>query len=193
MVLVIDTSSAKSALALLTDGLEPVREVVRGSRDGFDLPAEVATLLEGATPTAIAVATGPGSFTGLRVGAAYAVGLALGLELGLRPLPTLEIQAERARAAATAVAEAGRGRLYFLPPGGAGALGESRDLPPGTPVVGWLQPATAELVGAAGLVLLPDAELRSFAEAAADVVRRSREIPCDSLTLDYMQSFGALG
>ncbi|HEX6487697.1 MAG TPA: tRNA (adenosine(37)-N6)-threonylcarbamoyltransferase complex dimerization subunit type 1 TsaB [Candidatus Dormibacteraeota bacterium] len=192
MVLVIDTSSARSGVALLEDRLEPLTEVVRDSRDGFDLPAEVQRLLGDQPLSAIAVATGPGSFTGLRVGAAYAVGLALGRNLPLRPFPTLALQAARYDGEATAVAEAGRGRVYYLPAGGEPALGEAGELPQGQPVVGWLRPATADLVRAAGRTLVPESELRSFGAAASLVVRESREIPCDSLTLDYMQSFQTL-
>src|SRR5438105_14396946 len=116
MVLVIDTSSARSALAVLTPELASVREAVRESGRGFDLQREVAALVDVRQLTGLAVATGPGSFTGLRVGAAYAVGLALGLGLRIRPLPALDLQAARAQEPATAVIEAGRGRVYYQPP-----------------------------------------------------------------------------
>ena len=53
MVLVIDTSSALSALALLTPELEPVREIVRESgREFKELPREEMEELWDATKNA---------------------------------------------------------------------------------------------------------------------------------------------
>lgn len=63
---------------------------------------------------AVAVAQGPGSFTGLRVGMAVAKGLALALSIPLIGIPTLDILAaaqERDRRPLLAVLQAGRGRL----------------------------------------------------------------------------------
>ena len=188
MVLVIDTSSARSALALLTADLEPVAEIVRDSGRDFDVAQQAEALLAGAEPTAIAVARGPGSFTGLRSGAAYAVGLAMGLDVRLRPFGGLELQRARSAVPATAVIDAGRGRVYFLGQDGRRGIAEPGAVPSGAPLVGWLRPATAAGLRAAGAVLIDDAELLTFASAAAATVAQSPEIACDSLTVEYMQS-----
>lgn len=190
MVLVIDTGSARSALAVV--GAEAPREAVRESGPGFDIASEVRALVDVRELSAIAVARGPGSFTGLRIGAAYAVGLALGLRLPLRPFGSLELQAERSEGRATAAADAGRGRLYFLPPGGEPRLGEPQDLPLGVPVAGWLRAPSAAALEEAGLRVVDDFELLGFGLAAARLIERSPEIPCDRLTLEYMQSLGRL-
>lgn len=192
MVLVIDTSSARSALAVLSPELEPLRETVRESGRDFDLASQVAALADSRELTAIAVARGPGSFTGLRIGAAYAVGLALGRDLPLRPFGSLHLQRARSPRPATAVVEAGRGRVYFLAPDGSSGIAEPAELPPGLPAAGWLRSATAAGLAGAGVRLLPDRDLVPFGAAAAAVVAGSPEIPCDSLTLDYMQSFRRL-
>ena len=82
----------------------------------------------GAAPdelAAIAVAVGPGSFTGLRVGLAAAKGLALAHRLPLLGIPTLDFVAYPHQAQPVpviAVIQAGRGRVYWAPyadgPGG---------------------------------------------------------------------------
>jgi tRNA threonylcarbamoyladenosine biosynthesis protein TsaB len=63
--------------------------------------------------TAVAVATGPGSFSGLRVGMGIAKGLALGLDLMIVGVPTLTFTAAPFRdsgRAVCALVAAGRGR-----------------------------------------------------------------------------------
>jgi len=192
MVLVIDTSSARSAVAVLSGELQPLRAAVRESGRDFDLAREVGALGGSRGLTAIAVARGPGSFTGLRVGAAYAVGLALGLGLPLRPFGSLELQLARSRGPATAVIEAGRGRVYFLAPDGSRGVAEPHELPRDVPAVGWLRPATAAGLAAAGVALQDEAGLSDFGSAAAAVMAGAPEIACDSLTLEYMQSFARL-
>jgi hypothetical protein len=188
MILVIDTSSALSALALIEGG-RAVREETHPSGRDFDLPARYRELAAGETPGGVAVATGPGSFTGLRVGVSFGLGLAMGLRVPIYPLPTLGLQAARSDGPVLAVAEAGRGRVYFLAPGAAVGLGEPGELPAGLPLVGWLRPSTEAALRAAGLGFAPDGALRSFGEAAAAMLGSAVEVPYGSLRLEYMQSF----
>jgi tRNA threonylcarbamoyladenosine biosynthesis protein TsaB len=84
-----------------------------------ELAPEAAMMLRraGETPetlTAIAVALGPGSYTGLRIGLAFAKGLALAHNLPLVGIPTLDILARsqpRRQEPMLAVIQAGRGRI----------------------------------------------------------------------------------
>jgi tRNA threonylcarbamoyladenosine biosynthesis protein TsaB len=193
MVLLIDTSSACSAVAVLDADRTPVGESVRGSGPGYDLDREVRALVRSDMLTRVAVGTGPGSFTGLRIGVAYGLGLALGRGIPLQRLGSLELAARRARVPATGVCEAGRGRLYFQLPGDQPRLGEPTEILPDYPLAGCLREATASAVRASGLRLLPPEQLRSFAEAAAELIEAAPEVGYDSLKLDYIQSFGWLG
>lgn len=190
MIFVVDTSSAVSALALI----EPsgaVRSELRLPSRSDDLRDALKRLATAHRLTKVAVATGPGSFTGLRVGVSFAVGLAMGLGVPLVPLRTLELQAARADDAVLAVAEAGRGRVYFLPPGGRASLGEPAELPADHDVVGWVRPETERSLVAAGLHFRPETRLRSFAEAASRILETAREVAYGRLQIEYMQSFSA--
>ena len=188
----IDTSSAMSAVAVIAESGEPVAEVVVESGPGLDLPSTVRSIADLASLTRIAIATGPGSFTGLRVGLAYAAGLALGKRLPVVGLATLALAAARAREPAMGVSEAGRGRIYFRTPGGEDRLGEPGELPRDLPAAGWLRPATAAALREAGVRLLPEDRLRPFAEAAWEAVRVSEGKGYDTLRPRYLQTFGAL-
>lgn len=100
-VLAVDTSSPGGAVALLRD-LEVVVEQ-RGAPDRSHaeyVPPMLAAMLAeaGLPPSAIdlfAVATGPGSFTGLRVGLATVQGLALALDRPTVGVPSLAAAAWR--------------------------------------------------------------------------------------------------
>ena len=186
MILVIDTSSAVNALAVI-DGTEA---------DQLFLPARSPELVDrmrsmatAHTLTRVAVATGPGSFTGVRMGVSFGLGIAMGLRIPIVPLPTLALQAARSTTPVLAVSEAGRGRVFYLEPGGAPALAELDELPRDWPVVGWLQPKTEAALQKLGRRFKPESELRPFAEAAAQVLKTARDVPYGSLKLEYMQSF----
>jgi len=186
MVLVIDTSSPFAALALVRGGEAVAEDVAPGGRE-HDLPGRVLALVEPRRLTAVVVATGPGSFTGLRVGVSYGVGLAMGLEVPLLGLGSLDLQRARAGAPATPLVEAGRGRVYWGPPdGGEPRLGDPAELPRDVPALGWLRPETADAVRAAGVRLLEAQEVASFAAAAATLVETADRLGYDTVKLKYM-------
>ena len=166
-----------------------VAEQIDTSGPGFDLPARFRALAGGQTLTKVAVAVGPGSFTGLRVGVSFGLGLAMGLGVPIIPLPSLELQAARSVEPVLAVTEAGRGRVYFLAPGSEPGLAEPGDLPRDWPVAGWLRPSTEAAAATAGLRLKLDSELRSFGVAAALRLEAASEVAYGSLRLEYMQAF----
>ena len=192
MVLVIDTSSALSGLAVLDAGGGVAAEMVLQSGRDLGLPGHVAALVDVRDLTAVAVALGPGSFTGLRVGASYGLGLAMGRGIPLKGLSTLALASERAPFPALGLAEAGRGRVYWGTPGGPASIAEAAEVPTQLPAAGWLRPATAEGLRAAGVRLLDESELRSFGEAAARLFGGAPELGYDTVRLQYMQSFGPL-
>ncbi|HEV7678795.1 MAG TPA: tRNA (adenosine(37)-N6)-threonylcarbamoyltransferase complex dimerization subunit type 1 TsaB [Candidatus Dormibacteraeota bacterium] len=119
-ILALDTSSRRRALVLLADPDGTVRAArpLTGRDLDRELPPALAALLAIANPGAVACVMGPGSYTGLRVGIATALGLAHARDLPLHGIPALDVVARAARAdtAGTrdieAVAEAGRGALY---------------------------------------------------------------------------------
>ena len=187
MIFVVDTSSAVSALAIL-DASGTVRE------EEF-LPARSPQLIERMRAvvapyrlTRVAVATGPGSFTGLRVGVSFGLGLAMGLRIPIVPLRTLELQAARSETPVIAISEAGRGRLYFLEPGGSPALGEPQEIPRTHRLVGFVSAVTESALKDAGHLFASEGELGSFGAAAARLLESARDVPYSSLKLEYMQS-----
>ena len=120
MLLAIDAATRMPGLALY-DGECVVAEETWRSADGHtvELVPGLMRMLERqrVSPSelrGIAVALGPGSFTGLRIGLSVAKGLALTLAIPLIGIPTLDIlvyaQARRP-GPVCAVLQAGRGRV----------------------------------------------------------------------------------
>ena len=128
MLLAIDTSTAQVGLALC-HGQQLVAETIwySGQRHTVELAPALSELLRHASLTindiaALGVAIGPGSFTALRVGLAFAKGLALARNLPIVGIATLDVvaagQAVRSMRLA-AVLQAGRGRIavgWYQPP-----------------------------------------------------------------------------
>lgn len=187
MILVIDTSSASAAIATLNGKRN---ETFVSARSG-ELQSALRRIAHDEDITKVAVVTGPGSFTGLRVGVSFALGLAMGLRIPIVPLPTLELQAARSDEPVTAVADAGRGRFYFRLPDGASGVGQPADIPTRYPLVGRL--ASRDPLTAAGHGFKAEGELRRFVDAAAILLETAREVPYRNLEIEYMQSFSRKG
>jgi tRNA threonylcarbamoyl adenosine modification protein YeaZ len=189
VILVIDTSATMSAWAALLGDKGGVH-LFPTSRNHRNITSELERMVKGKQLTAVAVATGPGSFTGLRVGVSFGLGLAMGLHIPIIPLPSLDLQAARSDAPAIAVIEAGRRRVYYKVPGGKPMLGGPDDVPASHPLVGSVAPLTEAALLAAGHRFLPP-DLLSWGRAATRVLETAREVPYGSLKLEYMQSFSA--
>jgi tRNA threonylcarbamoyladenosine biosynthesis protein TsaB len=121
VLLAIDTSTRNVGIAVY-DGVQVLSETIWASRDYHTVelaPAIQETLVRAGLQIQdiklLAVARGPGSFTGLRIGMAVAKGLALACHIPMLGIPTLDIVAESQPISAgiplAAVLQAGRERL----------------------------------------------------------------------------------
>jgi tRNA threonylcarbamoyladenosine biosynthesis protein TsaB len=114
LTLAFDTATSAATAALVRDGKvlgERVSRAVRVLEDADNLLRESG--LERAELTRIVVGTGPGSFTGLRLGLATARGLALALELPVAGVSTLHALAAGAPGALPVV-DGGRSEVFTL-------------------------------------------------------------------------------
>jgi tRNA threonylcarbamoyladenosine biosynthesis protein TsaB len=121
MLLAVDTSTRTMGIALY-DGVRVLGEMVWSGGDyhTVQLAPTIVDLMKRAGITAaqlkaLAIATGPGSFTGLRIGMALVKGMALARRLPLVGVQTLDFvaysQPIRKDLELIAVLRAGRGRL----------------------------------------------------------------------------------
>ncbi|MBZ0319499.1 MAG: tRNA (adenosine(37)-N6)-threonylcarbamoyltransferase complex dimerization subunit type 1 TsaB [Anaerolineae bacterium] len=122
MLLAIDTASRALSIAL-TDGQQLLAEQTwhTANQHSVELPPAVHHLLNRARVeprqlSAIGVAQGPGSFTGLRIGIGVAKGLAMALNIPLIPVMTLDIVAAGTPhfdGPLISIVQAGRGRINY--------------------------------------------------------------------------------
>lgn len=120
MLLALDTSTQTAGLALY-DGERVLSEIIWTSRDFHTVelaPAILDAIQKSGKKIdkveAVAVALGPGSFTGLRIGLALAKGIALARHLPVIGIPSLDILAYAqplVNLPLAAILRAGRGRL----------------------------------------------------------------------------------
>jgi len=114
LTLAFDTATSAATAALVRDGEvlgETVSRAVRVLEDADDLFRKSGAAR--AELTGIVVGTGPGSFTGLRMGVAAARGLALALELPVAGVSTLAALVAGADGALPVV-DAGRREIFTL-------------------------------------------------------------------------------
>lgn len=99
VILNIETSTDACSAAVTQGKLVLFSHLVpAGSEHARELPLMIDDLLKqlaaaGKKVDAVAVSEGPGSYTGLRIGASVAKGLAYGLNVPLLAVPTLQIMA----------------------------------------------------------------------------------------------------
>lgn len=117
----IESSSLTASAAVWEDGILTAEYTVNfkktHSQTLLPMIDEICRLTEQAFDSvdAVAIASGPGSFTGLRIGAATAKGLSLALHIPLVAVPTLDAMAYQCFDAASVVCpimDARRGQVY---------------------------------------------------------------------------------
>ena len=102
-ILCIESSTSVCSAAICKDGA-PIKQCIclEGSNHARLLPRYIEELLSFAREQAlsieaVALSEGPGSYTGLRIGASTAKGLCYGLNIPLIPVSTLDILCEAAK------------------------------------------------------------------------------------------------
>ena len=188
MILVIDTSSSTAVVVELN---QSVNEMHCSSRSDVLMPALQRVVRLSTDVEKIAVAVGPGSFTGLRVGVSFALGIAVGRRIPIVPLGSLELQAARSDEPVTAVVEAGRGRFYFKAGDGPHGLGSPAEIPKALELVGNLSDEGSAALTAAGHGLISAGRLRPTGAAAQKLLETAPEVAYGSLEIEYMQTFSA--
>lgn len=134
MIVAIESASTDLSVALADpDGaLVAMDGWSAGRRQGSELLPRLLALLDAhrrdlETVTAVAIGTGPGSFTGLRVGMSVAKGIAFGLGRPLVGIASLEAWLASEPALPAAMTRAGAREAYLLERGAAEPLIVDRD------------------------------------------------------------------
>jgi tRNA threonylcarbamoyladenosine biosynthesis protein TsaB len=136
LTLAFDTATGVATVAL-TDGAETIGEETATASSAL-CAADRLVRDAGVEPAALsrlAVGTGPGSFTGVRIGLAAARGLAFALSIPVAGVSTLEALAAGARGALPVV-DAKRGEVFTLQGEPSCLRPEELELEPGTVCVG---------------------------------------------------------
>lgn len=101
-ILLIDTATQVCSVAIVAEGdILSQRVSYSANSHAANIGVFVQEVLadakqRGIKPAAVALSSGPGSYTGLRIGSSMAKGLCFGMDIPLLSIPTLEILAEAA-------------------------------------------------------------------------------------------------
>jgi tRNA threonylcarbamoyladenosine biosynthesis protein TsaB len=157
VILAFDTATRVATVALVRDGAvlgERTSRAISVLADADELLREAG--LEPRAIDAVVVGTGPGSFTGLRMGLAAARGIALALDVPVAGVSTLAALAAGSPGALPVV-DAGRREVFTLLNGEPCALrAADLDFEPGTTCVGDGAIRYRAQLEAAGLNVPPD-------------------------------------
>jgi len=185
LILAFDTATDLATSALVADG------VVLGERTTRPqaLLADVDALLADATArptdlTGLVVGTGPGSFTGTRIGLAVARGLALSLDLPVAAVSTLEALAAGSEGAFPVI-DARRGEVFVLGP--LAVRPEDVVVAPGTTLVGSGARRYRALLTANGAVVPPDASELHVPRASLHASLAASFGPADAVAPVYVR------
>jgi tRNA threonylcarbamoyladenosine biosynthesis protein TsaB len=188
LTLAFDTATSVATAALVLDGDvlgERVSQAVRVLEDADELLRESGH--EPSDLNALAVGTGPGSFTGLRLGLAAARGLAFALELPVAGVSTLRALAAGSPGALPVI-DAGRREVFTL--GADGPLCSSPQtlgLEPGTVCVGDGAVRYRAVLESRGAEIPPDGDERHLPRARFHAALASDFGPAEEIEPLYLR------
>jgi tRNA threonylcarbamoyladenosine biosynthesis protein TsaB len=188
LTLAFDTATRVATAALVQDGEvlgQRVSRAVAVLEDADELLREAD--LRPAELTGLVVGTGPGSFTGLRLGLAAARGLSFALDLPVAGVPTLAALAAGAPGALPVI-DAGRREVFTLR-AGEPVTSDPRalELEPGTVCVGDGALRYRGVLESAGAEIPPDGDERHLPRARFHAELAATFGPADAIEPLYLR------